>query len=82
MALTNYLLQIATLDLLFSGYALGLGQIRPVTGFALALACFGAEVLISTQWLARFQFGPAEWLWRSMTYGRRAPLRRAVQVSG
>src|SRR5262245_44076845 len=29
MALTNYLLQIATLDLLFSGYAIGLGQIRP-----------------------------------------------------
>jgi uncharacterized protein len=77
MALTNYLLQIAALDLLFSGYAIGLGQIRPVAGFALALACFAAEVILSTVWLARFQFGPAEWLWRALTYGRRPPLRRA-----
>jgi uncharacterized protein len=77
MALTNYLLQIAALDLLFSGYAIGLGQIRPVWGFALALVCFAAEVLLSTLWLARFRFGPAEWLWRALTYGRRPPLRRA-----
>ena len=73
MALTNYLLQIATLDLLFSGYAIGLGQIRPATGFALALACFGIEVGLSTLWLARFQFGPAEWLWRTLTYGHMPP---------
>jgi len=76
MALTNYLLQIATLDLLFSGYAIGLGRIRPAAGFALALACFGIEVGLSTLWLARFQFGPAEWLWRALTYGHMPPLRR------
>ena len=76
MALTNYLLQIAALDLLFSGYAIGLGQVRPGTGFVLAVACFAAEVLLSTFWLARFQFGPAEWLWRTLTYGRMPPLRR------
>ena len=75
MALTNYLLQIAALDLLFSGYAIGLGQIRPVVGLAAALACFAAEALLSTLWLARFRLGPAEWLWRSLTYGRRQPLR-------
>jgi uncharacterized protein len=82
MALTNYLLQIAALDLLFSGYAIGLGQIRPAKGFALALACFAAEVLLSTVWLARFQFGPAEWLWRALTYGSRPPLRRAHVADG
>ena len=76
MALTNYLLQIATLDLLFSGYAIGLGRIRPAAGFALALACFGIEVGLSTLWLARFQFGPAEWLWRALTYGHMPPSRR------
>lgn len=69
MALTNYLLQIAALDLLFSGYAAGLGTIRPVAGLAAALACFAAEVVISSLWLARFRHGPAEWLWRSLTYG-------------
>lgn len=76
MALTNYLLQIAALDLLFSGYAMGLGRIRPVAGFAVALACFAAEVLLSTLWLARFRYGPAEWLWRWLTYGDRPRLSR------
>jgi uncharacterized protein len=78
MALTNYLLQIAVLDLLFSGYAIGLGQVRPVTGFMLASACFAVEAITSTWWLARFQFGPAEWLWRGLTYGRMPPFRRAI----
>jgi len=75
MALSNYLLQIAAIDLLFSGYAVGLGHIRPVIGPAAALTCFAAEALFSTAWLARFRFGPAEWLWRSLTYGRMQPMR-------
>jgi uncharacterized protein len=77
MALTNYLLQIAAIDLLFSGYALGLGQIRPVFGPAAALTGFAAEALFSAAWLARFRFGPAEWLWRSLTYGRMQPMLTA-----
>ena len=76
MALTNYLLQIAALDFLFSGYGVGLHQIRPITGIAAAVTCFGAEVLLSTWWLRRFRFGPAEWVWRSLTYARLQPMRR------
>jgi uncharacterized protein len=75
MALTNYLIQIAAIDLLFSGYALGLGAIRPLAGPVMALTLFAAEAAFSTLWLARFRFGPAEWLWRSLTYGRRQPMR-------
>ena len=41
-----------------------------VWGLAAALGCFVAEVAFSTLWLSRFRFGPAEWLWRSLTYGR------------
>lgn len=81
MALTNYVAQIAVLDLLFSGYAIGLGEIRPIAGFALALACFSLEVALSTLWLARFQFGPAEWVWRGLTYGQMPPLRRPGLVN-
>jgi len=72
MALTNYLLQIAGLDLLFSGYALGWEEIRPVWGLAAAAAFFAAEAAWSWLWLRCFRLGPAEWLWRSLTYGRRA----------
>jgi uncharacterized protein len=83
MALTNYLIQIAALDLLFSGYALGLLAIRPLLGFASALACFAIEVAFSSVWLRHFRFGPAEWMWRSITYGRWQPLRRpALSVTG
>jgi uncharacterized protein len=78
MALTNYLIQIAALDLLFSGYALNLQDVRPVVGLAAAVACFAAECAFSTVWLKHFQFGPAEWLWRSITYGRQQPMRRAL----
>ena len=81
MALTNYLLQIATVDLLFSGYALGLGQIRPLYGIALAIPLFALEAVFSTLWLQRFRFGPAEWLWRSLTYGERQAMRRRTTLS-
>jgi uncharacterized protein len=75
MALTNYLLQIAALDVIFSGYGLGLGQIRPLRGLAAAVACFAVEVAFSSCWLSRFRVGPVEWLWRSLTYGRMERLR-------
>lgn len=76
MALTNYLLQIAALDLLFSGYALGLDAVRPIVALAAALTCFAIEVVLSHVWLARFRFGPAEWAWRTLAYGRVQPMRR------
>ena len=76
MALTNYLIQIACLDLLFSGYGLGLGQVRPLAALPMALAFFAAEVVLSTVWLKYFAFGPAEWLWRTLTYGRYQPIGR------
>jgi uncharacterized protein len=80
MALTNYLLQIAVLDLLFSGYALGVGrQFRPLYVPAAAMALFTAEMIFSTIWLRSFRFGPAEWIWRSLTYGQAQPLRRTPQ---
>ena len=81
MALTNYLVQIATIDLLFSGYGLGLGKIRPLVGPVMALILFGCQVAYSTAWLKRFRFGPAEWLWRSLTYGRKQAMRAGAVTS-
>ncbi|HJU74997.1 MAG TPA: DUF418 domain-containing protein [Gemmatimonadaceae bacterium] len=76
MALTNYLAQIAVLDLLFSGYALGLAPIRPVLVPIATIALFAALTAFSVAWLRAFRFGPAEWLWRVLTYGQVVPLRR------
>ena len=34
-----------------------------------------AQVALSVFWIGRFRFGPAEWLWRSLTYRRLQPMR-------
>ena len=77
MALTNYMLQVAALDFIVSGYGLSL-RLRPAAGVVAAAALFGAEVLLSRWWLARYRFGPCEWVWRSLTYGSVQPMRRRV----
>jgi uncharacterized protein len=76
MALTNYMIQIAILDLAFSKYALGL-SVTPLVGLLAALALFLADAMLSRWWLTRFRYGPLEWLWRSITVGRWQPWRVA-----
>ncbi|MCB9182400.1 MAG: DUF418 domain-containing protein [Flavobacteriales bacterium] len=44
----------------------------------LARGVFVVEVIWSRWWLARFQYGPFEWVWRSLTYGRVMPMRKRV----
>jgi uncharacterized protein len=66
LSLTNYLMQSAIGVLLFAR----LGEIPPPLGVALSGAVFGLQVAASVAWLRRFRFGPAEWLWRALSYGR------------
>ena len=80
MALTNYMLQAALLDLLASAYGLGL-RLRPYLYAPAALACFAIVAAMSTAWLRRYRFGPLEWVWRTMTYAERQPLRRLAAPS-
>jgi uncharacterized protein len=75
MALTNYVIQVAILDVARAPYALHL-SVRPFVGIALALALFAIDVAFSRWWLTRFRFGPLEWLWRSATYASWQPFRR------
>jgi uncharacterized protein len=78
MALSNYLAQSAIFSLLFYGFGLGLfGRLGSAITAPLGLAVFAAQLVASEWWLRQFRFGPAEWLWRSLTYGRRQPMRRA-----
>ncbi len=76
MALTNYLMQSVICTLIYYGYGLGLfGQVGAALGLLLTLAIFAVEVVWSRWWLARFRFGPVEWLWRTLTYLRGQPMR-------
>ena len=76
MALTNYLLQSIVCTLVFYGYGLGyFEQLPRAWQVPFVLVVFALQVLLSRWWLARFRFGPAEWLWRTVTYLRPQPMR-------
>ena len=71
MALTTYLTQSIVCTLLFYSYGLGLYGSVGFTGMlVITLVLFGTQMMVSTWWLSRFRYGPAEWLWRTLTYGR------------
>lgn len=75
-AFTNYLLQTVVAVILFFGVGFGLyGRVNPVLGSLTAVVTFAAQSAGSVWWLSRFRYGPAEWVWRSLTYGRLQPLR-------
>ena len=79
MALTNYLVQSIVCTLVFYGYGLGFFEHLPrFWQVPFALGLFAIQVLYSQWWMARFRFGPAEWLWRSLTYWKLQPMRHPV----
>jgi uncharacterized protein len=76
MALTVYLSGTALFTTLFYGY--GFGQaflLGPAAVTMYAILFFTLQLLFCNWWLGRFRFGPAEWLWRSLTYLKIQPLR-------
>jgi uncharacterized protein len=80
MALTNYLMQSVICTTLFYGWGFGLFAMLDRTALAgIVVAIWTFQLLISPVWLRYFRFGPAEWLWRSLTYWRFQPMRGRVQ---
>jgi uncharacterized protein len=76
MALTTYLTQSVVCTMLFYGYGLGwYGKVGYTGMFLIALILFACQMAASTWWLTRFRFGPVEWLWRTLTYGRALRMR-------
>jgi uncharacterized protein len=75
MALTNYLMQtFLSLGVVF-GFDL-FGKMSLGQGLLLSLGIYAFEVVFSYFWLKKYQFGPFEWLWRSLTYGYVQPWKR------
>jgi uncharacterized protein len=76
MAFTNYIVQSVLAGWIFYGYGLGLmGKMGPASGMVLVLTIYLAQVLLSFWWLKRFRYGPLEWLWRTIMYGKRPEFR-------
>jgi uncharacterized protein len=79
MAFSNYILHTLICTTIFYGYGLGqFGKIARATQIEIVVVIWILQLVISPMWLAKFRYGPLEWIWRSLTYGRRQPLLRAI----
>lgn len=77
MAFTNYLMQSLVCGLVFFGYGLGrFGHMAFAPAFALGVAIYAAQMVLSTFWLRQYRFGPMEWAWRSLMYGSLQPMKK------
>lgn len=82
MSLTNYLTHTLCYVFIFYGIGLGLlGTIHLQWTIPLALVIYALQVVFSNCWLKRMIYGPAEWIWRQATYGKRLPLIRQQSPS-
>jgi uncharacterized protein len=77
MALTNYLMQTILGIFIYYGVGLGLGgNMGPVFFIPLGLAVYILQILYSNWWFHYFNYGPFEWIWRMLTYGKKLRLRK------
>lgn len=76
-ALSNYLLQTIICTFVFYGW--GLGQFARVEYpwlFIFMAGVWAINISFSLLWKRWFRFGPAEWVWRSLTYLKPQPMLR------
>jgi uncharacterized protein len=79
MALSCYLFDSIFCTTLFYGYGFDLfGTLHRPLLYAVVLTIWTAQLLVCPLWLERFRFGPAEWVWRSLTYWKPQPMRAAA----
>lgn len=77
MAVTNYLSQSVICLFVFTGIGLGkMGAISPQWMVLMPFTVFSLQMILSWLWLKKFAYGPVEWLWRTMTYGKRLPIKK------
>jgi uncharacterized protein len=76
MPLTNYVMQSVIATTIFYSHGLELfGRVGPLVALPIAVGIFVVQVVYSKWWLARFQHGPLDWVWRALSYGRLPPMR-------
>ncbi|MGB4770712.1 MAG: DUF418 domain-containing protein [Chitinophagaceae bacterium] len=77
MALTNYLMQTFFGISIYYGVGLGLGgNIGPTIFIPAGIMVYLIQILYSNWWMRHFRFGPMEWIWRQLTYGKSLPIRK------
>ncbi|WP_163529740.1 DUF418 domain-containing protein [Halobacillus ihumii] len=82
MSLSNYIFQSVISFFLFYSIGLGwYGQVPPVMSVLIVLVVFTLQIMLSKAWLTTYRFGPLEWLWRTLTYRKKQPLKRKGKQS-
>jgi uncharacterized protein len=77
MAFSNYISHSLVCNFVFLGAGLGYGgQVGPFYLTVFGIILFVFQIVISTIWLRHFNYGPVEWVWRSLTYGKMQAMRR------
>ena len=78
MALTNYILHSFIGMLIFFGIGFGFfGKIDRSLQILIVSIIWIFQYLTSEKWLNSYRFGPLEWVWRSLTYGKKQPFLRS-----
>lgn len=78
MAFTNYLTQSLICGIIFYGVGFGYyGSLQRYEVYLVVLAIWVVQIIWSHIWLRFFRFGPLEWCWRSLTYWKKQPMRKA-----
>ncbi|MCY3885636.1 MAG: DUF418 domain-containing protein [Gammaproteobacteria bacterium] len=71
MALTNYVMHTLICNTIFIGFGL-FGSLGIAQMYIVVASIWIAQLLYSPWWLSKFKYGPLEWLWRKLTYGKLA----------
>ena len=82
MALTNYLTQSLVMSLFFMGHGLAWWGLGRAWQLVFALVLCGLQIVFSHWWLSKFRYGPAEWLWRAITYMKIPAMRIEPSTGG
>ena len=78
-ALSNYLFTSICCSLLFNGFGFGLyARLEYYQLFPVVACVWILNLTLSPLWLRYYQFGPMEWVWRSLTYWKRQPMKRTI----
>jgi uncharacterized protein len=76
-ALSNYIFQTFISITIFYGIGFNLvGKLGITVIMGIALLIFILQIFMSNWWLKHFRFGPLEWVWRQLTYGKKLNLKK------
>ena len=65
-------------SLIFSSIFYGYGRLGAASALAIGIAVYVGQVIFSKWCLARYRYGPVEWLWRTLMYGVAQPMQQSV----